>query len=163
MLYAEAAARDPQNEKYRMNRDGLKPLAQLLSKAGIEKEPSREDLLASAADEAKEPLQPLDLSERNAVEELLPPPKIVLAPGTHSFHARTDERALYEMVARAYGIAVVFDPRLDPQPKVSMDLDGGRRQGGAAGSGGGDEYVFVPHFGGRDFRGERYSAEAPRV
>jgi general secretion pathway protein D len=124
MLYAEAAARDPQNEKYRMNRDGLKPLAQLLSKAGIEKEPSHEDLLKSAMDESQEPLQPLDLEEQRAVKELAPPPKLVLAPGTHSFHARTDERSLYEMVGRAYGIGVVFDPQLNPQPRVSLDLDG---------------------------------------
>jgi general secretion pathway protein D len=123
MLYAEAAARDPKNEKYRVNRDGLKPLAQLLSKAGVEKEPSRDELLSSVSNDSEEPLRELEPAERLEMAKLLPPPSIVLAAGRHSFHARADERTLYETIARAYGISVVFDPQFQPQPNVSLDLD----------------------------------------
>jgi general secretion pathway protein D len=123
MLYAEAAARDPKNEKYRFNRDGLKPLAQLLSKAGVEKEPSRDELLASVPSDSEEPLQELQPADRLEIEKLLPPPKIILAEGKSSFHARADERSLYETVTRAYGIGVIFDPQFQPEPRVSIDLD----------------------------------------
>ncbi|MFZ0591285.1 MAG: hypothetical protein WAM39_12430 [Bryobacteraceae bacterium] len=123
MLYAEAAARDPKNEKYRVNRDGLKPLAQLLSKAGVEKEPSRDELLSSVSNDSEEPLQELEPSDRLEMEKLLPPPAIVLAGGKHSFHARSDERSLYETIAHAYGISVVFDPQFQVEPRVNIDLD----------------------------------------
>ena len=124
MLYAEAAAREPNNEKYRVNRDALKPLAQLLSKAGIEKEPSKAELLASVPNDTEEPLEPIGALERRADQELLPPPKLALTAGMHSFHARADERSLYETIGRAYGFGVVFDPQFDARPAVSLDLDG---------------------------------------
>ena len=64
LLFAEASARDPKNESYRVNRDGLRPLAKLLSKAGLEKEPTRDELLASVPPDVDEPVQDLDLLER---------------------------------------------------------------------------------------------------
>ncbi|HEX6546741.1 MAG TPA: hypothetical protein VF023_10575, partial [Bryobacteraceae bacterium] len=123
MLYAEAAARAPNNEKYRTNRDGLEPLAKLLSKSGIEKEPSREALLAGVPNEVDEPLPKVGRQEFQLEQKLKPPPVVSLLPGRHSFHTKTDERNLYETVARAYGIGVVFDPEIQPQASVSLDLD----------------------------------------
>ncbi|HXE12221.1 MAG TPA: type II and III secretion system protein [Bryobacteraceae bacterium] len=123
MLYAEAAAREPKSEKYRSNRDGLEPLAKLLSKSGIEKEPSREELLASVPDEVDEPLPKVGRQEFQLEQKLKPPPELSLLPGRHSFHTKTDERNLYETVARAYGIGVVFDPEIQPQASVTLDLD----------------------------------------
>jgi general secretion pathway protein D len=123
LLYAEAAARDPNNASYRMNRDALKPLANLLSKNGIEKEPSREELLSGVPPESEEPLQPLDAEDLREVPKLQPPPSLIIAPGQHSFHSRANERDLFNTVASAYGFKVVFDPQFDPKPRVIFDID----------------------------------------
>jgi general secretion pathway protein D len=123
LLYAEAAARDPNNASYRMNRDGLKPLANMLSKAGIEKEPTHDELLNGVFPESEEPLQPLGWEERQRIEQLQPPPRLTLPPGRHNFHSRANERDLFNAVAGAYGLKVVFDPLMDPQPRVAFDVD----------------------------------------
>lgn len=123
LLYAEAAARDPNNESYRVNRDGLKPLAKLLSKAGVEKEPTHDELLAGVFPESEKPIEPIGPEERQRIQELEPPPNLTLAPGTHDFHSRANERDLFNTVAGAYGLKVVFDPLFDPQPRVAFDVD----------------------------------------
>jgi general secretion pathway protein D len=123
LLYAEAAAREPNNESYRVNRDGLKPLAKLLSKAGVEKEPTHDELLSGVFPESEEPLQPISSDERQRIQQLQPPPKLTLQPGKHDFHSRANERDLFNTVAGAYGLKVVFDPLLDPQPSVAFDVD----------------------------------------
>lgn len=123
LLYAEAAARDPNNENYRLNRDGLKPLANLLSKAGVEKEPTRDELLSGNFPEIEEPLQSIDWDERQRIQQLQPPPTLTLPADKHSFHARANERDLFNTVAKAYGFKVVFDPLFDPQPRVAFDVD----------------------------------------
>lgn len=123
LLYAEAAARDPNNASYRMNRDGLKPLANLLTKNGVEKEPTREELLSGVPPESEEPIPPLDWEDRQEIQKLQPPPKLITTPGQHSFHSRTNERDLFNTVAAAYGLKVVFDPLFDPQPRVVFDIE----------------------------------------
>jgi general secretion pathway protein D len=123
LLYAEAAARDPQNEAYRTNRDGLRPLAKLLSKAGIEKEPTHDELLSSVPPEVDEPLRPVDRLEKLRIKKIQPRPRFSAAPGFRNFHTQADERGIFETVARAYGVKVIFDPQFDPEPKVALDVD----------------------------------------
>jgi general secretion pathway protein D len=123
LLYAEAAARDPNNATYRMNRDGLQPLAKMMSKFGIEKEPTHDELLSGVFPESEEPLQPLAPEERREIQQLQPPPTLVLPPDRHDFHLRSNERDLFNSVAGAYGLKVVFDPLLDPQARVAFDVD----------------------------------------
>jgi general secretion pathway protein D len=123
LLYSEAAARDPKNETYRVNRDGLKPLAKLLTKSGVEQEPSRDELLASVPPEIDEPLDELTAEDRLEMNKLQPPPKLAVTPARHSFHFRGNERALYEAVTSAYGVQVVFDPQIDPKSNIRLDLE----------------------------------------
>jgi general secretion pathway protein D len=123
LLFAEAAARDPQNESYRFNRESLKPLANLLSKSNIEPEPSRENLLASVPAGSDENIENLDAGQERKDNELQPPPKLQFEPGRHSFHLRTNERTLLETVARSYHVDVVFDPEFQPAPSAEIDLD----------------------------------------
>ena len=123
LLYAEAAARDPLNDKYRLNRESLKPLANLLSKSGIEKPPDTAELIKSAAAESEAPLAPVDIEERREIQKLQPPPKLAPVIGTHGLHARGDERSVFETVARAYGVTVLFEPQFDPHPNIRLDME----------------------------------------
>ena len=124
LLFAEAAARDPQSESYRRNRDSLRPLADLLSKSKIEAEPSRDELLASVPDDANEPLENVDAEERQENAKLLPPPKLQFDPGKNDFHLHGDARTLLQTVARAYHVDVIFDRDFHPGPPAQFDLDG---------------------------------------
>jgi len=124
LLFAEAAARDPQSENYRRNRDSLKPLADLLSKSKIEAEPTLEELLASVPEESMQPLENVDAAERAHDAELQPPPKLQFAPGKLSFHLNGNARTLLETVARSYQVDVIFDREFQPGPSAHFDLDG---------------------------------------
>jgi general secretion pathway protein D len=44
------------------------------------------------------------------------------APGRHSFHLQLDTRALYEQIAKAFGISVQFDSGITPR-QVRFDVD----------------------------------------
>jgi len=124
LLYAEAAARDPHNESYRNNRNALKPLADLLSKAGIQSEPNRAELLASVTpEEQQRPLDRLTAEERQKQRELQPPVKLDATDARHDFHLRGGEKSVFDTVARAYGVNLVFDPQFQPQPHVQFDVD----------------------------------------
>ncbi len=124
LLYAEAAARDPHNESYRNNRNALKPLAYLLSKAGIQSEPNRAELLASVTpEEQQRPLDRLTAEERQKQRELQPPVKLDVTDARHDFHLRGGEKSVFDTVARAYGVNLVFDPQFQPQPQVQFDVD----------------------------------------
>lgn len=129
LLYAEAAARDPKNESYRVNRDGLKPLANMLSKAGVEKEPAHDDLLASVSNENEEPLPQIGPEERSEIRNMQPPVKLAANPGLHSFNIRGDERTLFNEVARAYGLSAVLDPQFEPRGNVSFEIENVDLQG----------------------------------
>ncbi len=124
LLYAEAAARDPKNESYRVNRDGLKPLAKLLTKAGVEQEPNHEELLASVSPaDMGEPLESLTAEDRLEMNKLQPPPKLIVSADRHTFHFRGSERSLFESIAGAYGVQVIFDPQIDPKANLRLDLE----------------------------------------
>jgi general secretion pathway protein D len=123
LLYAEAAARDPHSESYRESRNALKPLADLLSKAGVQSVPNRAELLASVTPEGQQqPLDRLTEEERQKQSELQPPPKLNAATGRHSFHIRGEEKKIFDTVTQAYGVGLVFDPQFQPQPNVQFDL-----------------------------------------
>jgi general secretion pathway protein D len=117
LLYAEAAARDPHRPIYALNRDGLAPLAKLLSTANIEKVSITEDV--KQAEEGTDNPTPFD-SLQDA--ELSDGPRLGdlphLAPSTevHSFDIRLDAKSAITQVAQAYGISAVFDPSFDSRP-----------------------------------------------
>jgi general secretion pathway protein D len=123
LLYAEAAARDPRNESYRENRNALKPLADLLSKAGVQSVPNRAELLASVTPEGEQrPLDRLTAEEQQKQSELQPPPKLDVTASRHDFHLRGEGKKVFDTVTQAYGVGLVFDPQFQPQPNVQFDV-----------------------------------------
>lgn len=123
LLYAEAAARDPHNESYRENRNALKPLADLLSKAGVQSVPNRAELLASVTPEdEQQPLEQLTAEEQQKQSELQPPPKLDVTASRRDFHLRGEEKKVFDTVTKAYGVGLVFDPQFQPQPNVQFDV-----------------------------------------
>lgn len=125
LLYAEAAARDPRNESYRENRNALKPLADLLSKAGVQRAPDHAELMASVTPEdQQQPLNRLTPEERQEQRELQPPPKLAVTGARHDFHLRGEEKNIFDTVTKAYGVGLVFDPLFQPQPDVQFDIQG---------------------------------------
>jgi general secretion pathway protein D len=118
MLYTEAAQLDPKNASYVMNREALAPLALMMSKAGVQTEGTTVDELRQAA--AAEPAEPnvLEhplLGETEQLSQLRPPPELKPEPGVHSFDTTGDDRQIFQSVAAAYGVLVVFDPAFEPQ------------------------------------------------
>ena len=112
MLYAEAAARDPQNTSYKVNRDAIQPLAKLLSKAEVEKPNISGDI--AAAEKATRgqgpPIERISRSELEREEKLRPIPQVQADTSRHDFDVVTDEQNLFRVVASAYGVQAIWEP-----------------------------------------------------
>lgn len=129
LLYAEAAARDPSNPTYRVNRDALAPAATLLAKAKIETADVKADVKAAEKDVAKQPHgtpPPVELANEsgwNPASELEPMPHLQPGGEAATFDITGDTKTLFAQVAGAYGIHAILDPELQPQRSVRFVID----------------------------------------
>ncbi|MCU1291949.1 MAG: type and secretion system protein, partial [Bryobacterales bacterium] len=124
LLYAEAAARDPQTTSYAINRNAIAPLAKLLITSNVENaDVSAEVKAAEAGADAKNDLQPLRPLDEFQAGALLPPPSLELSASVHDFDLRVDERTAIADVARAYGVETVFDPDFDSKQIGRFSID----------------------------------------
>lgn len=124
MLYAAAAARDPQNPTYRANRDALEPAAKLLSKADIEEADITPDL-AEIERESDNPEPPIELAKKSdweRDENLQPLPKLQPSQPSGGFDIRGDEKSLFENVAKAFGLRAIFDPQLEMHGNLRFNI-----------------------------------------
>jgi hypothetical protein len=125
LLYAAAAARDPQNPGYRANRDALAPAAKLLSKAEIQNADISKEL-EEIEKEAVSQTPPLELARRadwERIEDLQPIPKLQPKDTSATFDIRGDEKYLFENVAKLYGLRPVFDPQLETHPNLHFNIN----------------------------------------
>ncbi len=120
LLFAEAAARDPQTPAYAVSRDAMKPLADLMTKSNIESGTHKdiEDDIRSAEHPipAGEGLPAAADADIARGDELASLPHLKIGPGTRDFNLRGDDKSLFTMVAHAYGVEPVFDPEFDSKP-----------------------------------------------
>jgi general secretion pathway protein D len=126
LLYAEAAARDPQTPSYAVNRDAIAPLAKLLITSNVENADISGEIKAAeteAGSDAKNDLQPLLPLDQDHAGALLPPPALQPSPSLHDFDLRVDERTAIADVARAYGVETVFDPDFDSKQIGRFSID----------------------------------------
>ena len=130
LLYARAAALDPKNATYAAKRAALRALAQSDSQARLGPDPATE------ADSSDEDLSDADGSDvpasggqdgptRKELEELreaLPPPVVGGSREKKSFDLKGDARTIFEKVAEAYGLFVVFDSDYQSPPPFTFRM-----------------------------------------
>ena len=127
MLFAEAAALDPQNPSYSANRDALEPLAKLLSKANVEDTASIPDEIR-AAEGSRNHANPNDpLLEGASKGEarlpfLQPLPELQASGALRDFDFNADEKIVLEQVTAAYGVHAIWDQDLQTRPRINFHL-----------------------------------------
>jgi general secretion pathway protein D len=132
-LYVQAAGMKPGNAKYRQQVERLQPraLQSLAMRAALQTpaESAAPDPQSAAGDfkpagstgldSAGATLSPAEV--REAVQAL-PPPELKPRTGRQSFDLRGNVQALYEQVAKAYGVEVVLDADLPPGSSLRFRL-----------------------------------------
>ena len=99
LLYSQAAKLDPSNMVYAGRRAALQSSA-LAKPAQLGPDPAIETIESTLRAEGI-----VDTPELPTA----PPPRLTLKPGVHDFDLQGEPRTLFEQVAGAYGIQVVFD------------------------------------------------------
>ena len=124
LLYAEAAARDPQNLSYRTNRDALKSAATLLTQAKVETPDITEDIqeAQNQPTDAGPPIERASLQDWHADNSLGPPPTIQANQSVHDFDLRGEARSVLHQVAAAYGVQSIEDKDLKPGAPIHFEL-----------------------------------------
>jgi general secretion pathway protein D len=107
LLYSQAAAMEPENRDYWLRSQAVK------SRAALQAKVVPKPLAASAAGEAPPPVATAipEATEEDlvAARKPLPPRELKGKPGLQDFALDLDSRALFERVAKAYGLDCVFD------------------------------------------------------
>jgi general secretion pathway protein D len=116
VLYAQAAAADPSNIRYWERAQALRPAASL-PKVSLEK-PIDEPPPVDPALFGRITEQDLDQARKP-----LPPPQLMAAPGRQDFDLRGDSKTLWEKVAEAFKLKIVFDGAYQPTRALRFQLD----------------------------------------
>jgi len=113
LLYARAAALEPNNYQYVARKNTLKTLTALSARQELSPDPSKTD-----------PLQQIDYNATQRVEapDAAPPARLIGSGEKKSFDLKDDPRTIIEKVAAAYGIAAVFDSDYQPPPPFKFQL-----------------------------------------
>jgi len=107
LLYSQAAALEPQNQLYQLRSQAVQ------SRAALESPPKGPDLKRETVEKSVAPgvtaFDRLSLKDRATARDPQPPPELKATPGRKDFDLRADAKALFEQVARAFGLDTVFD------------------------------------------------------
>jgi general secretion pathway protein D len=123
LLYVQAAAADPGNLKYFARVQALRPVASMLEVT----QAKRADLAADKVD----PTLFGHIGDRELEEarKPLPPSELKIAPGKRDYDLRGDSKSLWEQVAAALHLGVLFDTQYQPTHPVHFELaDAGYRE-----------------------------------
>ena len=127
LLYSQAAAMSPQNKTYWQRSLAVRTRAALEAK--VTPSVSALDDVAGEADEPPAPPIP-DATPADRVEarKLLPPVELEAQPGRQSFDLHGDAKALFEKVAKSFGLDCVFDDDFQPGASFRFQMtDAGYR------------------------------------
>ncbi len=105
LLYSRAAAMDPQNTRYWLKSQALRSRAAMQAKVAPPRTPTADadlDPDGDALDEATE-------AELKETRKPLPPKELKASSALGDFRLRLDARALFEQIAKVYGMDCVFD------------------------------------------------------
>ena len=117
LLYAHAAQLDPMNAAYAFRRMTLQSAAPLTSSPRLGPDPADETLGTTLQAGG------LITGELSGSELTAPPPRLSGAPGKHSFDLRGEPQMIFEQVAGAYGIQIIFDPAYQNPPSLRFHID----------------------------------------
>ncbi len=117
ILYSEAALKDPANPQLWGKAQSMRPAVASPNVA----------INPSSAKEASSELDPSvtgSISELEIAEtrRLLPPPELKGNPGTKDFDLKGDSKQLFEQVAKAFGLEVIFDAGYEPKTTLRLQL-----------------------------------------
>lgn len=118
LLYARAAAADPQNPLYWTKAGSLRAPAEVLSQ---QKLPA---LGQKALLPPPENFGSLTREQLDDIDRMVEPPRLKPVAGTRDFHLRGEAKTLFEELAAAYGYTVIFDKDYAPQGTFRFDISG---------------------------------------
>jgi general secretion pathway protein D len=129
LLYSQAAAMSPQNKAYWQRSQAVRTRAALEAKVAPPSdlavaEPRAEPIaepLAEPAD-APPPLPIANSDDRVEARRLLPPVELQAQSGRQDFDLRGDAKALFEKVAKAFGLDCVFDDDFPAGPSFRFQM-----------------------------------------
>lgn len=116
LLYSQAAAADPANFTYWERAQALRPMAALMKDA--ERPPN--DLPADKID--KTLFGSVSDREIDQARQPLPPPQLQAAPGRMDFNLHGDSKSLWEQMAKALHLMVLFDTQYQPTQSFTFEL-----------------------------------------
>lgn len=123
LLYAEAAARDPHTPGYAANRDALRSIANLLTKANVQAANVDSDVKeAEHLPNSEPPIELATPAQWQRDPDLQPIPRVRFSPELHDFDLRSDEKKLLEEVPAKYGVRAIWDPELEPQSNIRFEI-----------------------------------------
>jgi hypothetical protein len=117
LLYAEAAAADPTNIDYWSRAQALRPAASLLDAS-----PPKLELPSDKIDRTL--FGHIGAADLEAARKPLPPPQLAAEPGRRDYDLQGDSKALWEQVAAALHLKVVFDSDYKPTHVFRFELTG---------------------------------------
>ncbi|HTD45382.1 MAG TPA: type II and III secretion system protein [Bryobacteraceae bacterium] len=117
LLFARAAQLDPLNATYAFRRMALQSAAPLASTPRLGPDPADETLGTALQAEG------LLSGELSGSELTAPPPRLSGAPGKRSFDLRGEPQKIFDQVAGAYGIQVIFDSAYQAPPPLRFHID----------------------------------------
>ena len=126
LLYSQAAAMSPQNKTYWQRSQAVRTRAALEAKVAPPADfaladPSAEP--AGAPDESPAPPLPLATADdRVEARQLLPPVELQAQSGRQDFDLRGDAKALFEKVAKAFGLDCLFDEEFQAGPSLRFQM-----------------------------------------
>ena len=123
ILYARAAALDPANSKVLSRKDALAAAMAETVETSLDADPEEDaDIDARLASDAPDPgpAEELDPRELEISRLALPAPRLQAPPGTKNFNIRATGQAVFQQVAQAFGIQLVFERDYQDTPIFSF-------------------------------------------
>lgn len=125
LLYSQAAALDPKQPQYWSHAVALRTRATLDAKV-LPLPPGLNQ--ASSAPEVPPPPPPgfftrISDEELAELRRIKPPPELTALPGTKTLDLRGDARAVFDQVARAFGLGTAFDNDYEAGRPVRLRLE----------------------------------------
>jgi hypothetical protein len=121
LLYAQAAALEPENQFYWLKSQALQIRAALEAKAMPQLRPGAA-IPAPDPGAAEASIPEPSPQELDEARKPLPPVELTANPGRHDFDLQADSKSLFEQVSKAFGLDCVFDSDYQPSRPIRFRM-----------------------------------------